>query len=197
MKKLFLLLALASVSLANAQSKIRPMVRAGINTSRLTNAESGRHLDFYAGAGITFKFSKRYNLQPEVNYSRQGGTLLAYESFDPNLGAEKYDVEAKYVGIAVTNKIFIYQGLHVLAGPAIDFKVGDNHDSVEGFDFGLYGGIGYTLPFGMSVEARIKQGLVDIFGSNVSTGGYEEDYNDDVSEIRLNQVISVGVSYNF
>ncbi|NUY81393.1 PorT family protein [Flavobacterium sp. MAH-1] len=195
MKKLLFIAALLAGSLVQAQGRVKPMVRAGLNIARLTNAEDDRVTDFYVGAGVSFKFSKRYTLQPEINYSRQGGSL--YE-FDPTYGAYKADIEAQYVGIAVTNKIYIVEGFHFLAGPAIDFKVGDNHDDVEGFDFGIYGGVGYTLPLGLTIEARIKQGFVDIFGSNVNTGDeYDEDYNDDVNDIRLNQVISIGVSYNF
>lgn len=200
MKKLLFIAALFAGITAVAQSKVKPMVRAGLNIARLTNAEDDRATDFYVGAGVSFKFSKRYTLQPEINYSRQGGSLIYYDNggFDPNVGVYKADIEAQYVGISVTNKIYIVEGFHFLAGPAIDFKVGDNHDDVEGFDFGIYGGVGYTLPLGLTVEARIKQGFVDIFGSNVNTGDeYDEDYNDDVNDIRLNQVISIGVSYNF
>ena len=63
-----------------------------------------------------------------------------------------------------------------------------------GFDFGLTGGLGYSMPNGLTFEARFKQGFVDIFGGEYSE---DSDGNVDVDQIYLNQLFQLGISYTF
>ena len=188
MKKYILLLAFFSFFLTNAQIEFRPGVKAGLNLANFTNTESNTKTDFYIGAFLNVDFVSFYNLQPEVVYSRQG-LKSKFSGID--------DLEINYISIAIVNKFFPFKdlGLHAIVGPSFDFNISDNYDSsftddIVGFDFGLFGGVGYEFPFGLSVEARYKQGFVDIFGENVNnTVGFDELF--------ANKVIQIGVSYQF
>jgi hypothetical protein len=87
-------------------------------------------------------------------------------------------------------------GFHILAGPSLDIKTDDNFPDYDynpvGADFGLIAGLGYSLPNGLTFEARFKQGLVDIYGYE---GIDENDYYYD--DIILNRVFQIGISYTF
>lgn len=187
----------------SAQVGIQPGFRAGANFARLTNTDGDGRTDLYLGGYVAFKFSKRYTLQPEINYSRQGGEIrwqgMDLGSFDPNVNGDFYvsrDVEIQYIGLSVTNKFYLIDGFHLLAGPFFDVKAGGAADYFD-VDMGIYGGIGYTFPIGISVEARFKQGLIDIFGNDYNDGDYDDDYEDDLYHIKLNQLFQIGVSYTF
>ncbi|WP_303316731.1 outer membrane beta-barrel protein [Flavivirga abyssicola] len=187
MKKSLLTLALIVVStVAFSQIKIKPGVRAGANFSNLTNTNLDDKTDLYIGAFAEIKFVKFYALQPEINYSRQGGksTISGLD-----------DLEIQYLGVALANKFYPIKaiGLHAILGPAINIKVGDNYDDLEGFDFLFFGGLGYDFPFGLGIEARYNIGVVDIFGSNVNnTNG-----NNNVDDLLLNKVVQIGATYKF
>jgi len=192
---------------SQAQVTVKPGVRAGLNVSSLTNSNADSKADFYVGGQVGIQFSKFYTLQPELTYSRQGATIDGYEEYDialpsPNNRVNRdYDVELQYISLAVANKFKIIDGFHALVGPSLDFKVGDNfadNSDLIGFDLAIFGGLGYTFSNGFTVEARFKQGLVDIFGDNYDY--YYDDneyYNDYVDHVKLNQVFQIGASYTF
>jgi hypothetical protein len=188
MKKSILLLAMLVVSSTTfSQVTFKPGARAGINLANVSETEGDTKTDFYIGGLLEMQFSSFYALQPEVVYSRQG----AKSKFS---GVD--DLELQYVGLSIANKFSPFKdiGLHFIVGPGIDIKVGDNVDYLEtaAVDFVFFGGIGYELPFGLSVEARFKQGILDVddgfteFGGN----GYADDNN-------LNGVFQIGVAYKF
>ena len=193
---------------SQAQVTVKPGVRAGLNVSSLTNLDADSKADFYVGGQVGIQFTKFYTLQPELTYSRQGAKVNGYfdnfDNFDPNdpaFRARSFDLELQYISLSVANKFKIIDGFHALVGPSLDIKVGDNfadNSDLIGFDLAIFGGLGYTFSNGFTVEARFKQGLVDIFGDN-----YDYDYNDDdyyndyVDNVKLNQVFQIGASYTF
>jgi len=191
MRKFLLPVVLISSFLMNAQIEFKPGVKAGVNSANITNSVVDAKTDFYAGAFLTVKFADFYNLQPEIVYSRQGAGRPELDGLNAD------ELELNYISLVIANKFFPFKdlGVHAIVGPSFDFKVSDNYDpdfgdDIVGFDFGLIGGVGYEFPFGLSVEARYKQGFVDIFGENV---------NDTVSfdELFANKVLQVGVAYQF
>ncbi|WP_264531829.1 porin family protein [Flavobacterium sp. N502540] len=189
---------------SNAQVKVSPGFRGGLNISDLSNmpGNSSSKSDFYIGALMAIKFNKYFTLQPELNYSRQGSEIrLSYLDFDNNTSRRRNQkAEINYLTLGAVAKFnFKGKGFHVLAGPSIDFKTNDNFDKFGenpvDVDFAIVGGVGYTLPNGLTFEARLKQGLVDIYGYD----GYDYDnenrrYYDDIT---LNQVFQIGISYTF
>lgn len=195
MKKivLFTLLLVSSI-VASSQIKFKPGVRAGANFSKITNVDDAKtRTGLYLGALLGIEFSTFYTLQPEVNYSQQG-TKFDLAGVD--------DLELDYLTVNVINKFTPLKGVgaHLLIGPGLNFKVGDNieedlaSDSLEGFDFTLIAGFGYDFPFGLSVETRYNIGIVDIFGSNVND---TDGDGSDVRDVRLNSTVQLGLVYKF
>jgi hypothetical protein len=191
---------------AFSQIEFKPGIRAGANISKFTNSDSSNKTDFYVGAQFGIKFVKFYTLQPELTYSRQGADVVQYDNYynlDPIVGITtrnvKYNLD--YLSIGRTNKFTFGSGFQVLVGPTIDIKVGDNLPSYSsseliGFDFALVGGIGYEFKNGLALEARFKQGLVDIFGNNYNEYN-DNNGNGNYDEVILNQLFQVGVAYSF
>ncbi|MDO5971749.1 porin family protein [Flavivirga aquimarina] len=187
MKNLFLTLVLTIVStMVFSQITIKPGVRAGVNFASITNSNSNDKTDFYIGAFAKIKFARFYALQPELNYTRQGTSK--YFGYD--------DIELQYLSLGVVNKFSPFKdlGLHLIIGPAFNIKTGENFNNfsgeLEGFDIVFLGGIGYDLPFGLSIEGRYNIGLVDIFGNNINN-------EEPLDELFLNKVFQIGLSYQF
>ncbi|MDP5198461.1 porin family protein [Flavobacterium sp. DG2-3] len=174
-----------------AQVRVSPGLRGGLNVSTLTNIDdNSSKTDFYIGGLVDIKFNKYFSVQPEITYSRQGDEGRYFEN--GRYYSEKYELNYITLG-AVAKFNFKGGGFHVLAGPSLDLKVDDNYinSNPEDFDLAIVGGVGYTLPNGLTFEARIKQGLVDIYGYD----NYDNDYYYD--DVILNQVFQIGVRYTF
>ncbi|KQO34202.1 hypothetical protein ASF10_00315 [Flavobacterium sp. Leaf82] len=208
MKKLtvFAFVLFIGLITSNAQVTVSPGLRGGLNISDLSNmpGNTSSKSDFYIGGLVAIKFNKYFTLQPELNYSRQGTDFrlssLAFENpGDPNFYSRNTKAEINYLTLGAVGKFhFKGKGFHLLAGPSIDFKTDDNFDKFGtdpvGIDLSIIAGLGYTLPNGLTFEARFKQGLIDIYGYD----GIEYDdegyyYND----LILNQVFQIGISYTF
>jgi len=194
MKKLTLIAFVLFIGLitSHAQVRVNPGIRGGLNFSTLTNVEdNSSKTDFYLGGLVNIKFNKYFSLQPEITYSRQGDEGRYFE--DGRFYSEKYELNYLTLG-AVAKFNFGGKGFHILGGPSLDFKIGDNYINTnpENFDLAIVGGVGYTLPNGLTFEARIKQGLMDIYGYD---GIYDGDYYYD--DVILNQVFQIGISYTF
>lgn len=180
------------IQYSQAQVRVSPGLRGGLNISTLTNIDdNSSKTDFYIGGLVDIRFNKFFSLQPEINYSRQGDEGRYFEN--GRYYSEKYELNYITLG-AVAKFNFNGGGFHLLAGPSLDLKVGDNYinSRPEDFDLAIVGGVGYTLPNGLTFEARIKQGLVDIYGYDY----YDNDgyYTNDAI---LNQVFQIGISYRF
>lgn len=209
MKKLIiaLLMVIGIASSSQAQLTLKPGIRAGVNFSKLTNYDTDFKTGFYVGGELALKFNKLYTLQPELVYSRQGGNSRGqyiYNIDDMLFYSDnkiKYTID--YVSLSAINKFHFGTGFHLLVGPSLDFKVNDNFENnfysdgePIGFDFSLVGGFGYSLPNGLSFEARFKQGMVDIYGNNYNMN-VDQNNNGNFDEVVLNQSFQLGISYTF
>lgn len=195
MKKITLIAFVLFIGLitSQAQVKVSPGIRGGLNFSTLSNIEdNSSKTDFYLGGLVNIKFNKYFSLQPEITYSRQGDEGRYFE--DGRTYSEKYELNYVTLG-AVAKFNFGGSGFHILGGPSLDFKVDDNYinSDPENFDLAIVGGVGYTLPNGLTFEARVKQGLLDIYGYE----GIDDDNYYDYDEVILNQVFQLGISYTF
>jgi len=186
---------------SNAQVSIKPGVKAGLNLATLSNMNADTRADFFVGGFLDIKLAKFYTLSPELLYSRQGAQVK-FANYDDVYSPNDMDIELQYISLGVMNKFRIVEGFHALVGPSLDFKVGDNldyNDDLIGFDLSILAGVGYTFPNGIGVEARYKQGLLDIFGDDYYDDDYDyydDDYNN-FNDVKLNQVIQIGVTYTF
>lgn len=196
MKKIALLAFVLCIGIqsSQAQVKVSPGLRGGLNVSTLTNIDDNQSkTDFYVGGLVNIKFNKYFSLQPEITYSRQGDEGRYFEN--GRYYSEKYELNYLTLGAVVKFNIG-GKGFHILGGPSLDLKVSDNYinSNPEGFDLAIVGGVGYTLPNGLTFEARIKQGLIDIYGYD----GIDYDNNDYYyNDVILNQVFQIGISYTF
>jgi hypothetical protein len=197
MKKITLIAFVLFIGLvkSQAQVKVSPGLRGGLNVSTLTNIDDNRSkTDFYVGGLVNIKFNKYFSLQPELTYSRQGDEGREY--FGNGYNYRYVNYELNYLTVGAVAKFNIGgKGFHILGGPSLDFKIDDNYinSSPENFDLAIVGGIGYTLPNGLTFEARIKQGLIDIYGYD----GINNDDNYYYNDVILNQVFQIGISYTF
>ncbi|MEP3208043.1 MAG: porin family protein [Maribacter sp.] len=194
MKNCILLIGIlffGSISLLNAQA--RPGIKLGVNNSNLSNTTLEDKKDLYIGAFVNIPLADYYALQPEILYSRQGGTSNSTEFGDVNIN---------YIAVTAVNKFYVSpnKGFHFIIGLGLDFNVssdlnilfGSNNDAFEisPVDLTFTGGIGYEFGFGLILEARYKQGAIstDFFGNRDL---FEEDGS------QLNSVIQVGLGYKF
>lgn len=220
MKKTILFFALLTVSItAFSQVKVRPGIRLGLNAANITNVEkksffqnSDIKIAPNAGLFVNIHLSNFYELQVETNYSNQGAKASYIETYNINGSPIRNEVEEDlsihYVSLAIANKFFVIPdvGLHFIVGPSIDINVSeDSIYNMTPVDFALFGGIGYEFPFGLGIEARYKQGLIDTRdnydGDSFYAGsdGYyietDGDYYD--GDNWLNSVFQLGVYYKF
>lgn len=211
MKKVFFIavFAILGVLQSEAQVQLKPGIKAGLNVSKFTNSEMDSKKDFYLGGLLNIRFNRVYTLQPEISYSKQGASRREYSlmdynnSYDPVVSGQngKVDYSIDYLSLAVMNKLTVGNGFYFVVGPSLDFKVADNFNENYasepiGFDLAFVGGVGFSFPNGLSLDARFKQGLVDIFGNNFNTN-YDSNGNGNYDEIVLNQLFQLGVSYSF
>ncbi len=65
-----------------AQRKISPGIRAGVNVATLSNIDADFKTDFYAGGILSLNLGRRYTLQPELIYTRQGANNVTFIDYD-------------------------------------------------------------------------------------------------------------------
>lgn len=208
MKKLLFAIACFSIAATSfSQVKVRPGIRTGLNLSTVTDLNnSSRKTGVNGAIFVSIRLGGFYELQPEFTYSNQGWSrdymyLDPYNYEDTVYYSRSEDVSTHYIGMGIANKFFFIPnlGLHFIVGPGIEVNVSDNlgYDDVTPIDFTLFGGIGYEFPFGLGLEARYKQGLID-----VRDGYYDDYFNDDNNDYyngnnKLNSVFQFNVYYKF
>lgn len=182
--------------ITSAQNKTSFGLRGGANISNLSNSDLETKVGGYLGAFINIRFSDLYALQPEVGYSNQGGKtkFLATD-----------DVEIHYISLAVANKFFIRgTGLHFIIAPGLDFDFDDTPVSLinreEGndvtfIDVSIALGLGYEFKNGLAIEARYKQGTLDVFSGDFHDFSAEQSLYEEKNQ--FNEVFQLGLSYRF
>lgn len=195
---LLLVMALAVSSQLFAQKRVSSGIRAGVNVSTLSNIGADFKTDFYAGGAVGIRLGQRYTLQPELTYTRQGANNVSLFDEEGNSAGQE-DVTIQYLSLGVINKFYFVEGFHGMVGPSIDMKVGKNFPRVDfddddygGMDLGITLGLGYTLPFGLTLEGRFKTGVLDALNNDHFLGLF-----DDPDDISLNRVFQLGVGYSF
>jgi len=201
MKRNTLLLVMAAMVAAMqsyAQKRVSPGIRAGVNVATLSNIDADFKADFYAGGMLSLNLGQKYTLQPELTYTRQGANNVTFvdENGDPE---RQENVTIQYLSLGVMNKFYFIEGFHGLVGPSLDMKIGKNFPRIDfddddygGVDLGISLGLGYTLPFGLTVEGRFKTGMLDAFNNDYFLGIF-----DDPDRVSLNRVFQIGIGYSF
>jgi len=210
MKKL--IFALAGVLITTSvfsQVKVRPGVKLGANFASLSNVDyNKRKLGLDAGLFLNVHLTNFYQLQVETSYSDQGTTYNfnnqnVYQPDDSfYINNQEFDLNLEYVSLSIANKFFPVQnsGFNIIVGPSIDILVSENnYDTYLPIDLSVFGGVGYEFPYGLSVEIRYKQGLLDVRQDSYDyNDGYYYDNEDNYfRNTVLNGVIQLGVAYKF
>jgi hypothetical protein len=187
---------LLSVFSATAQVTLKPGIRAGANFSTLTNTGLDTKTDFYVGAFAALKLTRFYTMQPEITYSRQGAEgQLRYTDYNGYADYQNVDIELQYISLALVNKFTLTDNFNVHLGPTFDIIANSPGSLNADVDLGLTAGVGYTLPFGLTIEARVKKGIINTLDEYYYD--YDYNYNDYGWGNTTNLVFSVGVSYSF
>lgn len=195
MKKILLstLFLIASLS-AFGQGKTSLGIKAGINNSRVQNSGLDNKVSLYGGMFLAVRFTDLYTFQPEVLYSDQGG--------ETNFGSDK-NLNINYISLGLANKFFVSknQGFHFIVGPGLDFNFDDNFFNlinnkggdlkITPVDAVVFVGVGYEFDFGLTLELRYKQGLIDLDFKD------KGEYGSDTEENQLNNVVQIGLAYKF
>lgn len=206
MKKVILALVVVMMLSLTSKSQVKFGVKAGINLSRLTEAEwkikPGFHLGTYAQINLMQKFS----LQADLMYSMQGGITyyhvpLYYFSSDTYT---KIYQKLHYVLMPITFQCTPIKYLTIEAGPQFGFALKASHFNKEFFkgvedtersreyihdreaynlfDIGLVAGLKFNITKNINLYARYAIGFTKVFKYN---------------EYARNQNIMFGVGYTF
>jgi hypothetical protein len=201
MKKLIAIAFILFITSMNAQVTFKPGLRAGASFFTFSNTRSDYKTDFYIGGFGEIKLTKIYTLQPEITYTKQGSnhvkTFVGYDENNGDVIVAYRDLKIDYVSIAIINKFTFPGGFQVQVGPTVDFRTSDNLLSEKSdIDLAFVAGIGYKVPStGLTIEARVKKGIVDVidsdyYGNNGSNDYWLDDYNTNIG-------FQLGVSYAF
>lgn len=207
MKKILFATAFIFMSFTTfSQVKVRPGFRAGLNFSKITHTENAsRKTGANAAMFVNIHLSRFYELQPELTYSNQGWSYDGHSyitPYDSTVNIESHDVSSHYIGMSMTNKFYMSpkMGLHILLGPGFEINISDDYrnDSLTPVDMVFFAGLGYEFPFGLGLEARYKQGIIDVdtsYYDYYENGYYDDNYYN--GKNKLNSVFQFNVYYKF
>src|SRR5688500_4947256 len=187
MKKILITLLFAGASLYSfSQTEFALGIKAGPNFANLNTDASASdnykaRTGFHVGAFALIK-GKKIGFQPEVVFSQQG-SKFKYNTNDPALKAN-----FSYVNIPLIFKLYTIAGINLQVGPQIglltsakreDFTTGtsgpvtekDIKDDLKKTDFSLALGVGWDLPFGLTIDGRYNWGLSDNDDGAITNSG--------------------------
>jgi len=179
----------------NAQVIFKPGLRAGLNLSKITQSNVSTRADFYIAGFGELKLTKYYTLQPEISYSKQGGNDVLVEVYNNQTGnydAFKQDISVDYISFAIVNKFTFNDKFNMHFGPTIDFQAGQNRFTQSDVDLAFLLGLGFNVTKDLSIEARLKKGIIDIYETD-----YFSNNSYDVGNYNTNFLFQLGVSYSF
>ncbi|CAA9199763.1 hypothetical protein FLA105534_02789 [Flavobacterium bizetiae] len=191
----FLFFAITNIQ---AQVTFKPGLRAGLSLSTVSEMHANYRPDFYIGGFGEINLTKRYALQPEINYIRQGSNNVARNFIDPDTQTERtvhQDLQMSYLSVALLNKLKFAQ-FQVQFGPALDVLLSDNLAFRKTYnDLSFVTGVAYKMPSGLGFEFRFKKGLLDVLDSdyyhnNSNNHYFFGDYNTNIN-------FQIGISYSF
>ena len=177
MKKRIVLLVLVLMAFVTthsfAQAKLSLGLKAGVNLANLdvnsnVKANYGNRTGYHGGAFLSLKFAK-VGIQPEVLFSKQGSNF--------SLNGKDYESNFDYINVPIMIKLYTVLGINLQVGPqfsflssasgkAINNATGDvtaaSTDLYKSSDLSVAMGVGWDLPFGLTIDGRYNLGLSKI-----------------------------------
>jgi len=172
-KSIFTFVLISASVFCFAQAKIAIGIKGGPNFANInTDASAGQNYKnrtgLHLGAYALFR-GEKVGFQPEILFSQQGSTI-SY-SGQPDIKSN-----FSYVNIPLIVKLYTVAGINIQAGPQFGFLTSAERDNVDvkdqlkTADMSLALGLGWDLPFGLSIDGRYNWGLSDInSGADVSS----------------------------
>ena len=99
----FLIAAFFTVFCIQAQISVKPGLRAGFSFSTISEMHANYRPEFYFGGFGEINLTKRYALQPEITYVRQGSNNVARNYYDPATETENVvhqDLKLNYLSFS-------------------------------------------------------------------------------------------------
>ena len=174
-----------------------------LNFVSSSGGDNGGLTAIYFGVYAEIPVSKAFSIQPELLYSRQGGTQDGSLVFQEGNFNYESTFNLSYLTVPIMAKFYVAKGLSLEAGPQIGFLLKsevdievnanglfvsqsestteDVKDFTKSTDFAFNIGAGYQLNSGLNFNLRYNIGLTDAY----------EDID------AKNSVFQVGVGYNF
>jgi len=193
LKTTILVLALAGISnFAMAQAQFALGIKGGLNFANLdvkgsASSNYNNRTGYHAGAFALIKVAS-FGIQPEILFSKQG-TKYSVNTTD-------YEANFDYINVPIMIKFYLPLGLNLQAGPQFGFlttseikttagsisSTQDAKDFYKSSDVAASFGVGWDLPFGLTVDGRYNLGL-----SKINDGSNNNDTK--------NQVFQISVGY--
>ncbi len=189
---------LVAAQQAFAQAQLAIGIKAGPNFATLDTKSSAsenykNRTGFHGGAFVLIKAAK-IGVQPEIIFSQQGSKV--------KINSENFESNFSYVNIPIILKLYTVAGINIQAGPQFGFvtnaeapiedqlnpgsyKVEDVKDKMKSSDFTVALGLGWDLPFGLTIDARYNLGLSKIYDKAPTT----------ITEDARNQVFQLSLGY--
>lgn len=181
---------------AYSQAQLAIGVKVGPNFANIdTKSSAGENYKnragFHGGAFVLIKAAK-IGVQPEIIFSQQGSKV--------EINSQNFESNFSYVNIPIMLKLYTVAGINIQAGPQFGFvtnaetpiqdqlnpdsyTVVDVKDKMKGSDFTLGLGLGWDLPFGLTLDARYNLGLSRVFDEAPSNS--TEDARNQVFQFSL------------
>ena len=176
MKKSIIIVCLAILPIAYANAQ-RPYygIKAGVNSSNLTASNGGNSTDYKIGfnAGLLAHIhaGKHVALQPEINYSEQGGKV--------NYATSNYVAKLSYIQVPLLVQYMFGPGYRIQAGPQVSFLTsatgttgGNVKQNIKGnytsTDVSVSVGAGILTNTKFGIDVRWNFGLSDINNTNTN-----------------------------
>jgi opacity protein-like surface antigen len=188
---------LVAAQQAFAQAQFAIGIKAGPNFSTIdTESSPGTNYKnragFHGGAFVLIKAAK-FGIQPEIVFSQQGSKV--------EINSQNFESNFSYVNIPIILKLYTVAGINIQAGPQFGFvtngeapiqqqlggptTVANVKDRMKSSDLTLGLGLGWDLPFGLTLDARYNLGLSKIY----------DDAPSQQTEDAKNQVFQFSVGY--
>jgi len=183
---------------AYAQAQLAIGLKAGPNFSNIDTKSSAmanyqNRTGFHGGAFVLIKAAK-FGVQPELIFSQQGSKV--------EINSQNFESNFSYLNIPIILKLYTVAGINIQVGPQFGFvtnaetpiqdqlnpgsyQVRDVKDKMKSSDFTVALGLGWDLPFGLTVDARYNLGLSKI---------YDEAPSQQTEDAK-NQVFQLSVGY--
>ena len=198
-KSAFFLVCFFTLANLKAQVNFKPGLRGGLSLSTISEMHADYRPEFYIGGFGEINLTRRYALQPEITYVKQGSNNVARNYYNPVTETNNVvyqDLKLNYLSLSMMSKFTFGQGFQVLFGPSLDVALQDNLVIRKtNNDFAFNVGMSYRMPSGLAFEARFKKGFLDILDSDY----YHNDSNDHYlfGDYNTNINFQIGVSYSF